>query len=830
MSNLPNPQNQLPFALVEIDRSFAVAGQGFTYGIPDRLSSEVQIGHAVHVPFGRKVVTGYVTGFTDQLDFDASKLKPIASIVSALPVFDEMGLRLARWMSAYYHTPLNECLACLMPHGWQNATVKKYFYTGGDYIPDEIRSSPRQLQIALMLQNQTEPQTIKVIENHLGQKNLSATLQKLVDANIIGEINEFSAPKMKPKMVKAARLTKAIAVDDPQREVLFAKAYKQGEMYRRLEAKSTFDAIPLAQLGGSLSIWRGLEEKKLIELTTVEVQRRPESAVPLAKQTPITLMPQQQNAVKVISAALEEKKATTILLHGVTASGKTEVYLAAIQKCLDAGKRALVLVPEIALTAQTVDIFQRRFGEKVAILHSALGGGERFDEWRRVRAGDADIIVGARSAVFAPCDNLGLIIIDEEHDSSYKQDNTPRYHARAVATRRANLENAVLVLGSATPSMESFLAAKQNKFTLVEMPLRVEGRALPEVEIVDMTSAVKGGEMPILSERLKDEIVATLGQNKQVILFLNRRGFATYVQCVGCGHVEQCPNCDIALTYHRGAELLKCHHCGHAQRTPETCPECNGWMLGFTGTGTEKVQGEVQNLLGQKELSHIHIPRLDRDTTTTKGSHAKILNTFRRGESQILIGTQMVTKGLDFPNVTLVGVISADTGLNVPDFRASERTFQLLSQVAGRAGRGDTLGKVLIQTLTSDHYAIEAARLHDYHLFANEEITLRQSPPYPPFSYLANLMVSDSDAQKAKSRIEAIALHLQTAIIETGEGTELLGPVKCPLARVKNKFRFHLLLRDRNRPRLHQVLDALTTLPTANQEGMLIDVDPMSIM
>lgn len=828
MINFPTPQKQQLFALVEIDRSSAVAGQGFTYAIPKHLCGEVQIGHAVHVPFGSKTVTGYITGFTDQLDFDASKLKPITSIVSALPVFDEVGLRLARWMSAYYHTPLNECLACLMPHGWQNATVKKYFYQGGDYIPNEIRRSPRQLQIAVMLQNQSEPQTIKNIENHLGQKNLSSALHKLLEANIIGEINEFNTPKLKPKIVKAVRLTKAIPIDDPQREVLFKKAFKQGELYRRLEAKSTFDAIPLTELGGTLAAWRALEEKGLIELTMVEVQRRPESA-PLAKQNPVTLMPQQQNAVKVISAALEEKKPTTILLHGVTASGKTEVYLAAIEKCLQAGKRALVLVPEIALTAQTVDIFQRRFGKKVAILHSALGGGERFDEWRRVRAGEADIVVGARSAVFAPCDNLGLIIIDEEHDHSYKQDNTPRYHARAVATRRAALENAVLVLGSATPSMESFLAARQNKFTLIEMPQRVEGRALPEVEIVDMTSSVKGGEMPILSERLKDEICATLAQNKQVILFLNRRGFATYVQCVGCGHVEQCPNCDIALTYHRRAELLKCHHCGHSQKTPETCPECNGWMLGFTGTGTEKVEGEVQNLLGQKQLQHIQISRLDRDTTTTKGSHAKILNTFRKGETQILIGTQMVTKGLDFPNVTLVGVISADTGLNVPDFRASERTFQLLSQVAGRAGRGDTLGKVLIQTLTSDHFAIEAARLHDYHLFANQEIEARKSPPYPPFSYLVNLMVFDEDAQKAKSRIEAIALHLESAINENG-GTEMLGPVECPLARVKGKFRFHLLLRDRNRPRLHQVLDALTTLPTAHQEGLLIDVDPMSIM
>lgn len=829
MTNLLNPSIYYPFAIIEIDRNSAVAGQGFTYSIPERLQGQVEIGHAVHVPFGAKIVTGYVTHLTDQLDFDAGKLRPISSIISAAPVFDEMGLRLARWMSAYYHTPLNECLACLMPHGWQSASVKKYFYKGGEFIADEIRRSPRQLQIALMLQKQTEPQTAAAIENHLGQKNLASTLSKLVNAGILDETIEFSTPTLKPKIVKAARLAKAMAVDDPQRETFFKKAYKQGEAYRRLEAKNTFDAIPLMELGGTLSTWRALEEKKLVELTTVEVQRRPQSA-PLVKQIPVTLTPQQQNAVQVISAALSESKSATILLHGVTASGKTEVYLAAIQKCLDAGKRSLVLVPEIALTAQTVDIFQRRFGEKVAILHSALGGGERFDEWRRIRAGEADIVVGARSAVFAPCDNLGLIIIDEEHDHSYKQDNTPRYHARAVATRRAALENAVLLLGSATPSMESFLAAQQNKYTLVEMPQRVEDRAMPEVEIVDMTGAMQGGELPILSERLKDEICETVRHNKQAILFLNRRGFATYVQCVGCGHVERCPNCDVALTFHRGAQLLRCHHCGHSQQTPETCPECNGWMLGFTGTGTEKVEEEVQKLLAQRQLEHINILRLDRDTTTRKGSHAQILQQFREGKSQILIGTQMVTKGLDFPNVTLVGVISADTGLNVPDFRASERTFQLLAQVAGRAGRGDAAGKVLIQTLTSDHYAIEAAKQHDYHLFADQELKLRQSPHYPPFSHLVNLMISDLDAQKAKARIEAITLHLESAINASGSGTELLGPVECPLARVKGKFRFHILLRDRNRPRLHQVLDALATLPAAHQEGLLIDVDPMSIM
>ena len=493
------------------------------------------------------------------------------------------------------------------------------------------------------------------------------------------------------------------------------------------------------------------------------------------------------------------------------------------------GRRALVLVPEIALTAQTVEIFQRRFQERVAILHSALGAGERFDEWRRARNGKADIIVGARSAIFAPCRNVGLIIIDEEHDHSYKQDSTPRYHARDLALKRAASENAVVVLGSATPSLESYHRATRGEFTYVRMKQRIGHRVMPEVEIVDMTGEATMGILPPLSRRLKEELCAVVARGEQAILFLNRRGFATYVQCLECGHVERCENCDVTLTFHRGSNILRCHHCDFQREVRTECPQCKGWMIGFTGTGTEKIETEVEELLHKSQLN-TKILRLDRDTTMQKGAHARILSEFRHGRAQILIGTQMVTKGLDFPNVTLVGVISADAALNVPDFRAAERTFQLLAQVSGRAGRGDNLGRVLVQTLTTDHYAIEAACQHDYDLFVKQEIEARQSPCYPPYTHIVNVISSDEDLNIARGRLEKLAIRFHEVIEKNGGGTEVLGPVDCPLARVKNKFRFHLMLRDRNRPRLHRVLSVYDELPQEARSGLIIDVDAMTTL
>ena len=880
--DFPSPK----YAIITIDRAQANVQKELTYGIPPHLSELVKIGSAVLVPFGRQTLTGYVTGFTSTLDFDAAQLKSISSLASRAPIFDENALRLSRWMSAYYHCPLAECLACCMPQGWQQASRKEYSYVGGSEaslptfgqnLPVSVSRSRRQKQIAQILLNSPKPLGIKEIKRALreavqtaaatgatemAENAISGVLAALVEQGVVEETEEIARADMKPRRVLAARLPQDFQFNEQTQIELEKRAPKQAIALRHLIAQGVSTPVPIAALARDFEIdgaaLRALEKKGLIEIFTLEQARVPTLQMPPSDaEMRVQLTEQQHLAVDKIARVLENRiapetdqlktqnsKLKTVLLQGVTASGKTEVYLHAIEHCLQLNRRALVLVPEIALTAQTVETFQRRFQDRVAILHSALSAGERFDEWRKIRAGKADIVVGARSAVFAPIRNLGLIVMDEEHDHSYKQDAAPRYHARDVALKRAALENAVLILGSATPSLESWQRATKGEYAHVKLTERVEGRKLPTVEIVDMTEEAKLGAIPVLSSRLEKAICETVARGEQVIIFLNRRGFATYVQCIGCGSVERCPNCDVALTFHRAARELRCHHCGFLSGVPEECPNCKGWMLGFSGTGTEKVETEVLQLLSKNSLENAKTLRLDRDTTGQKGAHSKILGEFRTGKAQVLIGTQMVTKGLDFPNVTLVGVISADTALNVPDFRAAERTFQLLAQVAGRAGRGERPGRVLVQALCTDHYAIEAARDQDFEAFVKQEIVLRRDPPYPPFSYVVNIISSDEDVAVARARIEMLALKFHDAIaserstpatenasLEIGNnGCELLGPVECPLARVKNRFRFHLMLRDRNRPRLHRVLRAFDELPREAREGLIIDVDAMTIL
>lgn len=891
------PPEAMPYAVVVIDRAQANVQKELTYGIPPHFEGALKIGTAVLVPFGRQTLTGYVTGFTDTLEFDAAQLKSIVALASRSPIFDENALRLARWMSAYYHCPLAECLACCMPQGWQSASLKKYAYVGtagetllGQAPPASLSRSPRQKQVAQILINSAGPLSIKEIRKsaqaqniELGENVLTGVLAALVQQELVEETEEIPGADLKPRRVLAVRLPSGFEFNEQTQAELEKRAPKQAAALRHMLAQGVGTPVPLAALAHDFEIepaaMRALEKKGLVEIFTLEQARVPTLQMPPEDTARVQLTDEQQKAIDTIAGILQSltppqkleaadsqdprskikdqspqskdqsQKLKTVLLQGVTASGKTEVYLHAIEDCLQQGRRALVLVPEIALTAQTVETFQRRFQERVAILHSALSVGERFDEWRKIRAGKADIVVGARSAVFAPIRNLGLIVMDEEHDHSYKQDASPRYHARDVALKRAALENAVLILGSATPSLESYQRAFKGEYAHLKLSKRVEGRNLPTVEIVDMTDEAKLGAIPVLSTRLKKEICETVQRGEQVIIFLNRRGFATYVQCIGCGNVERCPHCDVSLTFHRAANELRCHHCGFLSGVPEECPNCTGWMMGFSGTGTEKVETEVLQLLSKNGLENVKTLRLDRDTTGHKGAHAKILGEFRSGAAQVLIGTQMVTKGLDFPNVTLVGVISADTALNVPDFRAAERTFQLLAQVAGRAGRGERPGRVLIQALATDHYAIEAARTQDFEAFVKQEIELRREPAYPPFSYVVNIISSDEDSEKARKRIDILALKFHEAIaaeqgttldaqsadtapldLSSANGCDLLGPVECPLARVKNRFRFHLMLRDRNRPRLHRILRVFDELPRDARDGLMIDVDAMTIL
>ena len=856
--------SQPPFALVALDRNQSAIGRELHYAIPASLRERVGLGMAVVVPFGTQRMTGYVVALDDECDCEISQLKAISDVLGRSPVFDANALKLARWMASYYHCSLGECLACMVPSGWQVASERKYFVCA----PEPLRvlrdlRSPRQAQIVRLLLSADRPLALRDIQKLLPpgenaplkseRAALSDALKKLEAAQIVGAEDELSTPGVRPRRVLAARLLEsASAVRDDEK--LLSGAPRQHQALQVLaalaQAQDAPQHFPIALLKKEHNIdaatLRALEKKGALAIEAVEASRASHLKLPPRDKERPALSEEQIAAVAEIALALEgargeaegrAEKSRTVLVQGVTASGKTEVYLHAIEKCLELGRRALVLVPEIALTAQTVEIFQRRFQDKVAILHSALGAGERFDEWRRARSGAAEIVVGARSAIFAPCSNVGLVIIDEEHDGSYKQDATPRYHARDVALRRAAFEGAVVVLGSATPSLESFHRATKGEYRHAKLLKRFASRPLPEVEIVDMTGEVKMGEVPILSQRLQDELVEAVGRGEQAIIFLNRRGFATYVQCLSCGRVESCPNCDVSLTFHKGVQLLKCHHCDFEKPVLHECPQCQGWMIGFTGSGTEKVQAVVEELLAKRDLKSTRVLRLDRDTTMNKGSHARILSEFRHGGAQVLIGTQMVTKGLDFPRVTVVGVISADTALNVPDFRASERTFQLLAQVAGRAGRGDAPGRVLIQTLATDHFAIVAAKQHDFESFVRQELLQRREVPYPPFAHVVNIISQDEDEAAAREKLTRLArrleveIHKQKAALPAGTlGTELLGPVSCPIGRVKSKFRFHLLLRDRSRPRLHQMLGVFDRLSREEASGLTVDVDCMTIL
>ena len=837
------------YVLVVLDRATPHSTGELTYAIPENLRDTLQIGHGVLVPVGRQWATGYVSGWTKNLDFDASQLKPIQKLLATQPLFDADALQVARWMSAYYHAPLSECLCCFIPQGCLESSEKRYaiaeeIRVAGLASLRELRRTPRRLAVAQLLLNSENALATKEIQKAVGGADVRDTLKHLLADGYILETDAPIRATTKPRVVAAvcANFDALRVLDLEEIQRLKKRAPKQALALKVLQQKT--EPVVVADFAREhdidSSVLRVLEKKGLVAFSQLEIQRSPQDSLPPQDVDRVQLTEEQSYAVQEINRVLEAQtrnlKSETLLLQGVTASGKTEVYLSAIERCLELGKRAIVLVPEIALTAQTVEIFQRRFQERVAILHSALGAGERFDEWRRARDGHADIIVGARSAVFAPCENLGLVVIDEEHDGSYKQDSMPRYHARDVAMKRASLSGATVILGSATPSLESYTRAVKGDYAHVKLTQRVGNRPLPLVEIVDMTNEAKMGELPVLSTRLKDALCEVVARGEQAILFLNRRGFAVYVQCLGCGYAERCPNCDVSLTYHKAEKSLRCHHCDHVAAVPTECPECNGWMIGFSGVGTEKVQGEVEALLAKNGLSKVNVLRLDRDTTTRKGAHGSILNEFRSGRAQVLIGTQMVTKGLDFPNVTLVGVIAADSALNMPDFRAGERTFQLLAQVAGRAGRGDRLGRVLVQALATDHPAIVTAKSQDYEAFAIQESESRRIPCYPPFAHIVNIISQDEDEKTAKLRLDELAMHLSEAIArenpnaESGNGTELLGPVDCPLARVKNKFRFHLLLRDRNRPRLHRVLDVYDKLPRQSKVGLIVDVDASSLL
>jgi len=614
---------------------------------------------------------------------------------------------------------------------------------------------------------------------------------------------------------------------------------RQQEVWNIIEERRELPLQELVELAETTAATvRKLEDRGLIEIASEISERDPYAREHILPSQPLPLNPAQSAALEKIKEAMDKLLSTpnpqpsTFLLHGVTGSGKTEVYLQALAHALEQGKGAIVLVPEISLTPQTVERFKARFTSGklqtlVAVLHSHLSAGERHDEWHKIRQGRARIVIGARSAIFAPVEPLGLIIVDEEHEHTYKQEEAPRYHARDVAIMRGQMESAVVVLGSATPSLESYYNCKRGKFALLELPERVDDQKMPHVRVVDMHQAARGEKgIPIFSPQLKEAIAQRLERKEQTILFLNRRGYSTSLQCPKCGEVVQCPNCSLALTFHRQEQKLACHICGHTEKVPSVCPnvKCKNPAIRFAGAGTQRVEETLAKL-----FPNARIKRMDADTMKRKDDYRKVLGDFRAGRTDILVGTQMIAKGLHFPNVTLVGIIYADLALHQPDFRAGERTFQLLTQVAGRAGRGDVEGEVFVQAFAPFHPAIQHARRHDFIGFYEQEMEFREQLKYPPVSRAALLTLKGHNEEKVKFSAEHLKRELEKVL---GEFKDLIlsGPAPAPLLRAETFYRFQIMLRTRAMSKLsHTLAKIIGTLTLPDDVTLAVDIDPADL-
>jgi primosomal protein N' (replication factor Y) len=799
--------------------------QEFTYSVPPLYQDVIEIGMRVVVPFGRRRSTGYVVDLVDETDRD--DIKPLYGLPDSSPVFSDEMLSLCRWMADYYCCSAGEALQCTLPSGISIGSEKVYTIkmdamTGG-------RFTPVQKQIIHCLYT-AGSQSEKELAASVTDSKLASSLNSLVKRDVLDvELREVSE-KIKPKTEPWAILNPETVLNGEEQAGLQRRAPKQARVY--LDLLRNEREQPHRNLyekhGVSSSIIQSLVEKGLVLKENRELYRSPLPEISEADTTKPQLNSEQKTAFEAITKSVSGKKYATFLLQGITGSGKTEVYLQSIEHTLAEGRTAIILVPEISLTPQTVGRFKTRFGEEIAVLHSGLSAGERFDEWRRVLKGEVRIVVGARSAIFAPLKNIGMIVVDEEHDTSYKQTDTPRYHARDVAIMRAHQNNAVCVLGSATPSVESYHNSESKKSVRLELATRATESTLPTVQLVDMRRETKeqSGEV-ILSQELEAAISERIQAREQVILLLNRRGHAPFVLCPQCGWSADCENCNVSLTFHSRGNHLTCHYCNAQRTAPPACDECGHDPLIYLGAGTQKIEDYLQ-----RSFPGARVARMDRDTTSQKGSHAKILDRFSRKEIDILVGTQMIAKGHDYPGVTLVGVINADTGLTLPDFRAAEIGFQLLTQVAGRAGRGDQPGIVLIQTYRPNHYAVQASSHHDYGAFYEQEIEFRRSAGYPPFRRMVNFCIESPellDAEKGMAWLHRMVREQREAL--GLQSIELLGPAPAAIYRLNKKYRWNLGALCSSGKRLNvlsRAVRAAFDAPSKNTT-LKIDLDPYGL-
>ncbi|MBA2874044.1 primosomal protein N' [Thermaerobacillus caldiproteolyticus] len=776
----------MKIAAVIVDVPARQTDRPFDYVIPEKWEDVLQVGMRVTVPFGARLLQGFVVNIKSHSE--VKTLKPIEAILDVTPVLNEELLGLGQYL-----TETTLCFAISAYQAMLPAAMKAKYEKEIHLVHEEDRACLHETIQSLFADRSV------ISWKDVEHTNVVPLLQKEIQKGYLEVVY-----RVKEKAAKKTIKYIDIAVSKEQIheaiEALPANAIKQKQLLTLL--LSAKDGMPLKELleqsGASHASVKALIQKGILSEREVEIYRDPYEHREFVKTEPLPLTDEQKQALAPIVESVRASKHEVFLLYGVTGSGKTEIYMQAIEEVLRQGKEAIVLVPEISLTPQMVERFKGRFGSQVAVLHSGLSVGEKYDEWRKIHRKEVKLVVGARSAIFAPFENLGMIIIDEEHEASYKQEENPRYHARDVAIYRARFHQCPVVLGSATPSLESFARAKKGIYQLLTLKKRMSENGLPTVNIVDMREELRSGNRSMFSRILFEKLQDRLTKGEQSVLFLNRRGYSTFVMCRDCGHVIRCPHCDISLTYHRVQQRLKCHYCGHEEPLTYRCPSCASEHIRFFGTGTQKVEEELNKLLPEARVI-----RMDVDTTSRKGAHERLLEAFGEGKADILLGTQMIAKGLDFPKVTLVGVLAADTMLHLPDFRSSEKTFQLLTQVSGRAGRHKLPGEVVIQTYTPEHYSIELAAKHDYDMFYQKEMAIRKLHGYPPFYYLTLITVSHSEITKAVAVTEKIAAYLRAHL---SKEAIILGPVASPIARLHDRYRYQCMIKYKREPNFTRVL------------------------
>jgi primosomal protein N' (replication factor Y) len=785
----------------------------FSYSVPVDLN--IIQGQPVWVPFGERTLQGIVMELTGSPAVEETR--EIIGIIEEEPVIPSHHLSLTRWISGYYLSPLFDAVSLVLPPGFERRAITFVKVAG----PDADISSLTEEQQKVIKSVPADGMEVGNLEKSLGKKKAQTIISQLVKRGLLIRSYRTGPVRIRPKRELYISLT-----DSALKDIKLTGKQSALLDYLKTRGQPVAWADVRQKTGCAKAVANALWKKGLIGFQEVEVRREPISYENIPPSPRLTLTPHQRSALESIKTVINSKdeggnRPGVFLLHGVTGSGKTEVYLQALAEVVKVGKKGIVLVPEIALTPQTIERFAARFPHRVAVFHSRLSLGEQYDEWRRIRNGEFDVVIGSRSALFTPQPDLGIIIIDEEYEWTYKQDTSPRYHARDAALKLAELTGAVVVLGSATPDVETYYRAQTGEYKILELPERVGSRGrlkMPDVEVVDMKEELKAGNRSMFSRSLSEAVNQAVAGHQQVILFLNRRGGATFVQCRRCGFVMRCRRCDVPLTQHITENLLVCHQCNYKAPVPVTCPECGGRQIKFLGVGTQKVAQEVGYM-----FPRARVMRWDSDVITAESSHEEILKKFRSGDADILIGTQMVAKGLDIPSVTLVGVITADTTLNLPDFRAGERTFQLLSQVAGRAGRGSTEGRVIIQTYSPEHYAVQAAARHDYPGFYRQEIGYRRQLHNPPFSRLASIIYAHPNDAACQREITRMKSQLTAEINTRGmAGISLIGPAPAYIHRRRGRYRWQLLVRG------SEVSGLLSSLNFTS--GWTIDIDPVSLV